>query len=457
MLFTPGPEFQVNTSTQDAQLNSAVTALSDGGFVVVWMSLGHGVYAQRYDSTGDPVEQEFRVNTTTNTVQDLPAVVGLANGGYVITWQGHSTLLQQSDEVFARLYDPSGNAVGSEFLVNSYVQNLQDQSSVTALASGGFVVTWTSQQGATGNDVFAKIYGADGVPVTGDVRVNTSLTADQQVSSVASLPDGGFVVVWVSSASGTNDIYGQRFDSGGNAVGVEFQVSEYTTGTQTDPSVANLAGGGFLVAWASDGQDGDRFGVYARLYAADGTPVGDEFRVNTYTTNYQFEPSVSGLANGSFIVTWTSNGQDGADYGVYGQVFDADGTPDGTEFLINSQTVGGQGHPSVVALPQGGFVAAWSSYPQDGSDQGVYAKVFIDPTPVLTTSTGATAFVESGDVTVTFTPVVIDGAITVSDADSATLASATVTITNYVAGQDLLRNSRTHQRSAASSTSSAEC
>ena len=125
-VLTAGSEFQVNTYTQYAQYESSVAALSDGGFVIAWMSYGQdgpsrhsGIYAQRYDTTGIPVGQEFRVNTTTDSSQELPAVVGLADGAFVITWQGPSPL-QQTNEIYAQLYDSSGLPVGSEFTVNSF-------------------------------------------------------------------------------------------------------------------------------------------------------------------------------------------------------------------------------------------------------------------------------------------------------------------------------------------------
>lgn len=57
--------------------------------------------------------------------------------------------------------------------------------------------------------------------------------------------------------------------------------------------------------------------------------------------------------------------------------------------------------------------------------------------PVVTTSGGSTSFTEGNNVT--STPVVIDSALVVSDADNPTLASATVAITgNYQSGQDIL-------------------
>jgi hypothetical protein len=101
----------------------------------------------------------------------------------------------------------------------------------------------------------------------------------------------------------------------------EFQVNTYTMSYQEFSSVATLSTGGFVVTWHSNGQDGDGFGIYAQRYDANGSRVGSEFQVNTYTTSDQLLPSVAALSTGGFVVTWNSNGQDGSANGVYAQSY----------------------------------------------------------------------------------------------------------------------------------------
>ena len=70
----------------------------------------------------------------------------------------------------------------------------------------------------------------------------------------------------------------------------------------------------------SHNQDGDSWGVYGQRYAADGAASGDEFLINTYTSNQQQEPSVTALNDGGFVVTWMSNGNDGSGWGYTASV-----------------------------------------------------------------------------------------------------------------------------------------
>jgi hypothetical protein len=53
------------------------------------------------------------------------------------------------------------------------------------------------------------------------------------------------------------------------------------------------ADGDFVVTWQSYGQDGDADGIYAQRYNALGVPQGGEFRVNSTTANFQTTPSVA--------------------------------------------------------------------------------------------------------------------------------------------------------------------
>lgn len=73
-------------------------------------------------------------------------------------------------------------------------------------------------------------------------------------------------------------------------VGTEFRVNTYTQGPQLNPSVAALAGGGFVVTWESWDQDGSYVGIYGQRYDAAGNRVGGEFRANTYTQDWQGDP-----------------------------------------------------------------------------------------------------------------------------------------------------------------------
>lgn len=112
-------------------------------------------------------------------------------------------------------------------------------------------------------------------------------------------------------------------------------------------------------------------GVYAQRYNAAGLPLGSEFRVNSTTSDDQFNPTVAMNSHGNFVVAWTSVGQDGSNSGVYAQRYSADGTAQGGEFQVNVTTAGEQSNPSIDMDDSGRFVIAYNCQNLDGNDYAV--------------------------------------------------------------------------------------
>jgi Ca2+-binding RTX toxin-like protein len=93
-------------------------------------------------------------------------------------------------------------------------------------------------------------------------------------------------------------------------IGNQYRVNSTTTGNQLDSSVTNLANGDYVVTWTSTGQDGSGGGIYAQRYSALGVAIGGETLVNPINPFSQGEPSITALTTGGYVVTWTSEGQD---------------------------------------------------------------------------------------------------------------------------------------------------
>lgn len=104
-------------------------------------------------------------------------------------------------------------------------------------------------------------------------------------------------------------------------------------------------------------------------------PVGEEFRVNSYTTFSQRSPDVAMDADGDFVIVWMNYLQEyGSEIEIYGQRFNSNGVPQGAEFQVNTYTSNIQEFPSVAMDKDGNFVVAWQSYKQDGEYYGIYAR-----------------------------------------------------------------------------------
>src|SRR5262249_54747835 len=143
-------------------------------------------------------------------------------------------------------------------------------------------------------------------------------------------------------------------------LGTEFQVNTDTTGPQVGPLIASAADGSFVIAWTSEG-DGDDYGMFAQRFDSTGTRQGTEFEVNTYTTGTQgrLPAAIAARTDGSFVVTWPDNSQDGSGYGIFGQRYDSNGQRAGSEFRANADTSGSQQSPAIATVPNEGFIVVW--------------------------------------------------------------------------------------------------
>ncbi len=399
-----GPEFLVNTFTTSAQVSSDIAMDSAGNFIITWQGGGDqdgdnvGIFAQRFMADGTPDGPEFQVNTFVTSSQTVPSIAMDSASNFVITW----TSIHQDGSnfgIFAQRFLADGTPDGSEFQVNTYTPNNQTNPDVAMDDAGNFMIAWSSCQGVTSVDVKAQRYLADGTPNGPEFLVNTTTADAQQNPDVAMHGAGNFVITWNSrnQDGGGRGVYAQRFQPDGTPVGPEFLVNTTTADDQEIPSIAIDDASNFVIAWQSLNQDGDGFGAYAQRFLASGAPDGPEFRLSSVTAGDQKFPIVAMDAADNILMTWESFGQDTVDsIGSFARRYQADGTPLGAEFQVNTFTSNDQRVP-VVAMDNTGRVAiTWSSDSQDGDHFGIYAQRFQLPVSESTPPTCALAALNPG-------------------------------------------------------------
>jgi hypothetical protein len=386
-----GTEFRANDFTVNAQTLPAVGMASDGSFTVVWESNTQdgnatGVFGRRFNASGVAQASEFRVNAVTSGPQFDPAVGMAANGAFVVVFVGGSDQDGSAGGVFARRFNSSGTAQATEFQVNSFTPDGQTAPATAMTSVGDFVVAWSSygQDGST-TGVFARRFNSAGTALGADFQVNAYATGVQSAPSVGIESDRDFVVAWRSNGQdgSENGVFARRFNSAGSALAAEFQVNVFTLNSQNYPAVAMASGGAFVVAWESQGQDGQNYGVFARRFNSAGVSQASEFLANGFTMNAQRSPAAVMNANGSFALTWQDAEQDGNNNGVFARAFDASGVAQGGEVQVNTYVTQSQNLPAVGGDGTGRFVVVWESYLQDGQMDGAFAQRFLKPLAVL--------------------------------------------------------------------------
>ncbi|WP_050531879.1 M10 family metallopeptidase C-terminal domain-containing protein [Pseudaestuariivita atlantica] len=273
--------------------------------------------------------------------------------------------------------------LGPNQIANTFTSNRQDDPHVAALAGGGSVVAWESfDQDGADDGIYFQVFRPDGTTLGSERRANTTTQSYQSDPQVAGLPDGGFVVVWESEGNDGSDdgIVMRIFNPNGTPRTGEINVNTTTIGDQSDPEVAVLADGTIVVAWEAEGQDVFAYGVVGRRYDSDGNPMGGEVLLNQNQSNSEYRVDIAALDDGGFVAVWQS--WDGATETSYGRVFNADMTARGNDFEVtlpntfNSSDVFGLFRVQVAALSDGGFVVAGSFESTLPVSIGVYAIMY---------------------------------------------------------------------------------
>ncbi len=158
--------------------------------------------------------------------------------------------------------------------------------------------------------------------------------------------------------------------------GSEFQVNTYTTGNQQSPKVASDTAGDYVVVWQSFGEGSSDWDIYAQRYNASGAAQGSELEVNTYTSGNQFAPTVAMDSQGDFVVAWQGVGNNGSNYGIYARLYNASGVAlEASQFLVNTFTGNNQSAPAAAMDSEGDFVVAWHGAGGVGA-YGIYARQY---------------------------------------------------------------------------------
>jgi hypothetical protein len=364
-----GIEFQVNAVTVGIQAVQDVAIDTDGDFTVVWMvngqdGDGRGVFGRRFGSTGAPLTGDFQVNSSTISIQDYPAISAAGGGDWVVVWQGF--VPNSNLGVFGRRFDSAGAPVAAEFQVNAFTTDGDHRyPTVGVTGDGAFVVAWQGGQDGDSGGIFGRRFAADGASLASEFRINTSTAYAQTRPALAIDDEGGFVVVWQSYDGDQSGIFGRRFDSTGSPLNEQFLVNTYTTNRQTFPQVAIDGNDDFVVTWDSDRDDfgATDFSVFMRRFSSAGTALGGESRVNVITAGTQAASGVEMEPDGDFLVTWASAQYTG--FEVLARAFDSAGTPRTGEFRVNTHTDNHQTLPSLAMAADGDFVIVWRSEAQE--------------------------------------------------------------------------------------------
>jgi hypothetical protein len=271
-----------------------------GNFIVVWWD--NPICFQRYNSHAEPQGGNVRI-ISVSAKSSLNTAVGIdGTGNITVLWDNFYV----PRGIFRQRFNADGDSVGSAFRINNqYFEEIWNPA-IAVSEAGNFIVIW--EKGRYGvNGIYGQLFDKNGQPDGVNFKISGFIgNACHSYSSVAIDSSGNIIaVVWQDNHSGDYEIYCQLYHSG-VPFGSNFKVNEDDNDSTSwyIPAIAMDESGKFVITW-SDKRNGD-FDIYGQCYNSYGEAIGKNFIINSERKKNQLDPSVD-LKNGLIYNTWTDS------------------------------------------------------------------------------------------------------------------------------------------------------
>ncbi len=268
-------------------------------------------------------------------------------------------------------------------VINSTGSGQQYNPAVAVALDGHFIAVWeddSSPEDGTGNhDIFAKGFLAGGC--AGDLKeftVHDETSGDQRHPDVAMDAAGDFVVVWEDDKDGNGyyEIFMRGFYSDGTEKFARRKVNSVSSNQQFDPRVAMAPDGRFVVVWEDYSNGAATPQVFMRGFHADGTQRFADRNVMDAVEGLRRKPDVFLDSSANIVVAWEDDtGADGY-YQIFAKGFHADGSDRFARKVVNSKSAGQQRKPAIHGMSSGAFVVAWEDDQDKDGQYSIMARAF---------------------------------------------------------------------------------
>lgn len=253
-----GDEVRINPPVGSDHRTPKVAPLSNGGVVLIWSSFGAdgsmaGVFGCIYSNLGVAVGEVFQVNQVVAFNQKDPSVAPLTDGGFVVTWVSEQQRFAGSVDVYGRLYSEFADPRGAEFRINTG-NAMAMTPDVSGKTGGGFICSWMEMDEAVPSnnwDVVYAVHDGSGARVGAPARANSTGFGDQYSPKLS--PTGEeHLLVWTSMGQDgyLEGVYGRFINPQGAVQGDEFRVNTATVERQQFPAVGADGAGRLVVVWS---------------------------------------------------------------------------------------------------------------------------------------------------------------------------------------------------------------
>ena len=182
----------------------------------------NGIFAQKFDSSLDPISSIFQVNTTWNRDQEKASVSSIDDQHMLVAWQTNDDDANKKWEINAQVISSDRVSQYDEITVNSYSSGSQNKPDTTVISDDLFLVGWVSndyQNGHNQTGIFVQAIDKTGGLVGQQFKLNVLNDYGSTVSGFSALNgvklcqlgENKFAAAWTSNGGGSDGIYHNIF------------------------------------------------------------------------------------------------------------------------------------------------------------------------------------------------------------------------------------------------------
>jgi hypothetical protein len=320
-----GSPIRVNSDTADTQSEPTIATTTTGKILVAWKD-GEKFRAKIFDSQLNVIKNEHTIKPPNQTKYISIKALRTTNNQLLLGttsafktyiggegYYGNSGHYEHSYSIDIYTYDETLNIHHSSV----FTSNLSRGSSSSAekiktvsLSNEKTILSWQRY--------WAGWWQLEGIVVdsNGNTLTNvfsiTNASSEQHQHTMASFMDGTAVIAWRDPSS--NILKARAYDSTGNAVSMEKQISVFSA-TAQNPSLTTTPDNALLLTWQEPTAGGSL--VYGQYLTQDLEEIGSTFPLNFQEQDQQSRPSVIFSTPGNIaLATW--EGTDASGSGIFG-------------------------------------------------------------------------------------------------------------------------------------------
>ncbi|MEM7204811.1 MAG: hypothetical protein AAF628_31435 [Planctomycetota bacterium] len=270
-------EWRANAEVRSRQAPTDLALDERGQVIVCWQSRRQeqgrvGAMYRRFDQAGRPLGPERRMPRVGGFHYRAPALAKSATG----LWGAFEAFGRDGDGrgVYLRRLD---DATASATLLADRTAGAQ-RAIALAPAADGVIAVWLGPDDAGVDRLWRRQLAADGSRLGPTVAIATGGDPAPSSPTLAAQPSGASLVAWVEPLANQTRLRARRFDPAGQP-GAAFVLAE-PGHLDVEPCVALGHDGRAVATWLRRAPETGGYHVFARAFAADGTPRGPATRLS---------------------------------------------------------------------------------------------------------------------------------------------------------------------------------